>query len=61
MRALLLVLVLVVAVLVAMISPARAVERTFAGSAQIDYLFVPTVPKADANAGTGNGFDGFMA
>jgi hypothetical protein len=50
---------LIVAVVLALAAPARAVERTVAGSAQIDYLFVPTVKDADANAGTGNGFDGF--
>lgn len=38
---------------------ASAVERTFAGSAQIDYLFVPTAKGLDANTGNGNTFDGF--
>jgi hypothetical protein len=49
----------VVAALFAFVSPARAIERTFAASAQVDYLAVPTQPSADANAGTGNTFDGF--
>jgi hypothetical protein len=38
---------------------AEAVERTFAGSAQIDYLAVPTARGANANAGTAGTFDGF--
>jgi hypothetical protein len=59
MRALLLVAVLVLAAVLALASPARAVERTFAGSAQIDYLYVPTQGLNGANQGTGNGFDGF--
>jgi hypothetical protein len=59
MRSALLVVVAVVAALFAFISPARAIEHTFAGSAQIDYLAVPTQPSGDANAGTGNTFDGF--
>jgi hypothetical protein len=48
----------VVAVL-AVAAPARAIERTFAGSAQIDYLFVPTAKGLDANTGNGNTYDGF--
>jgi hypothetical protein len=52
-------LALVVAVVFGFVAPARAVERTVAGSAQIDYLFVPTVKSADANSGAGNGWDGF--
>jgi hypothetical protein len=50
---------LVIAGVLAVASPARAVERTFAGSAQIDYLFVPTAKGADANAGNGDTLDGF--
>jgi hypothetical protein len=46
-------------VLAAFTQPARAIERTFAGSAQLDYLFVPTAKDFDANAGTGDTFDGF--
>jgi hypothetical protein len=60
MRALpLLALALVVAVVLGLSGSARAVERTVAGSAQIDYLFVPTAKSADANTGTGNSWDGF--
>jgi hypothetical protein len=59
MRSALLVVVALVATLFAFISPARAIEHTFAGSAQIDYLAVPTQPSGDANGGTGNTFDGF--
>lgn len=39
--------------------PAEAVEHNVAGSAQVDYDFVPTAPSANANAGTGGTFDGF--
>jgi hypothetical protein len=59
MRSSLLAVVALLAVLFAFASPARAIERTFAGSAQIDYLAVPTQPSWDANGGTGNTFDGF--
>ncbi len=59
MRASVLAFVLAVAVLLAFGRPARAIERTFAGSAQLDYLFVPTAKDFDANAGTGDTFDGF--
>ncbi len=59
MRAHLLLLAALFAAVLAFVSPARAIEHTFAGSAQIDYLGVPTQPGADANAGTGNTFDGF--
>jgi hypothetical protein len=59
MRTALLALVALVAALLAVVSPAEAVEHTFAGSAQIDYLAVPTQPSGDANGGTGNTFDGF--
>jgi hypothetical protein len=38
---------------------AEAVEHNFAGSAQLDYNFVPTAPDANANAGTNYTFDGF--
>src|SRR4051794_8288457 len=38
------------------VTSARALERNFAGSAQIDYNFVPTVRSAKAFP---NGFDGF--
>jgi hypothetical protein len=59
MRSGLLAVVTLIAVLLALVTPARAIERTFAGSAQIDYLAVPTQPSWDANGGTGNTFDGF--
>jgi hypothetical protein len=52
-------LALVIAGVLAVAGPAGAVERTFAGSAQIDYLFVPTAKGLDANTGTGDSFDGF--
>src|ERR1700728_4342721 len=57
-RSTFLAVVALLAVLLALASPARAIERTFAGSAQVDYLAVPTQPGWDANAGTGNTFDG---
>jgi hypothetical protein len=59
MRAWVLALAIVVATVLALAPPARAIERTFAGSAQIDYLFVPTAKDASANAGTNDTFDGF--
>ena len=59
MRSHFVVVAAVFAFVLAFVSPARAIERTFAGSAQVDYLAVPTAPSADANAGTGNTFDGF--
>jgi len=59
MRSHLLVIVALIAAVFAMVSPARAVEHTFSGSAQIDYLAVPTAPSADANGGTNDTFDGF--
>ena len=50
--------VLFAAVLLALLSPteALAVDRTFAGSAQVDYFLVPTEKDANAHA---VGFDGF--
>jgi hypothetical protein len=42
--------------LLALATPARAIERNFAGSAQLDYQFVPTARSAKANPST---FDGF--
>jgi hypothetical protein len=59
MRAWALALALAGAVVLALAQPARAIERTFAGSAQLDYLFVPTAKDANANVGTGDTFDGF--
>jgi hypothetical protein len=41
------------------IAPAQAVEHNVAGSAQLDYHFVPSAPGADANAGRFQQFDGF--
>jgi hypothetical protein len=46
----------VLATLAALAEPAVAVERNFAGSAQLDYQFAPTATKARAFP---NGFDGF--
>jgi hypothetical protein len=54
-----LILAIAVALVLALAQPARAIERTFAGSAQLDYLFVPTAKDASANVGTGDTFDGF--
>jgi hypothetical protein len=44
------------AALLALAAPASAIERNFAGSAQLDYNFVPTARSAKANPST---FDGF--
>jgi hypothetical protein len=52
-------IVTLIAVFVALATPARAIERTFAASAQIDYLAVPTAPNWDANGGVVNTMDGF--
>jgi hypothetical protein len=49
-------LAIAVAALLAFVTPARAIERNFAGSAQIDYHFVPTAHEAK---GFSNTFDGF--
>lgn len=51
-----LVLLAAVALAALVALPARAVERTFSGSAQLDYMFVPTEKGANARA---IGFDGF--
>jgi len=59
MRSSLLLVVALLAAILAVASPARAIDRTFAGSAQVDYLAVPTQPSGDANAGTNNAMDGF--
>jgi len=47
---------LAVACLLALVAPARAFERNFAGSAQLDYHFVPTTREAKAFP---RAFDGF--
>ncbi|MEO7096249.1 MAG: hypothetical protein ABI175_23520, partial [Polyangiales bacterium] len=52
----LVVLVALLAALVALATPAEAIERNFAGSAQLDYHFVPTAHQAKAAPNT---FDGF--
>src|SRR4051812_35157999 len=51
--------VLATALVLALFRPreARAVDRTFAGSAQIDYFLVPT--QKEANTPPSVGFDGF--
>jgi hypothetical protein len=49
-------LTLLVAALLAISAPASAIERNFAGSAQLDYHFVPTARDAKAIPNT---FDGF--
>jgi hypothetical protein len=38
---------------------ASAIEHNIAGSAQLDYEYVPTAPDGNANAGTFSTFDGF--
>ena len=48
--------VMSVAALLALAGPAAAIERNFAGSAQLDYHFVPTAHQAKANP---SAFDGF--
>jgi hypothetical protein len=56
-RALVALVVVVASLAVPLLSPpAWAVDRTFSGSAQLDYLFVPTEKGANASA---IGFDGF--
>ena len=47
---------LLVAALLGLATPASAIERNFAGSAQLDYHFVPTSREAKASPST---FDGF--
>jgi hypothetical protein len=59
MRPSFLVWILALAVVMALAAPAEAVDRTFAGSAQIDYLFVPTAKGASADQGTFGTLDGF--
>jgi hypothetical protein len=44
------------AAVLALAAPASAIERNFAGSAQLDYMFVPTARSAKASPST---FDGF--
>jgi len=44
------------AAVLALAAPASAIERNFAGSAQLDYMFVPTARSAKASPNT---FDGF--
>ena len=56
MKHLLFALVIGLIGLVALVSPASAVERNFAGSAQLDYNFAPTAHEAKASPGS---FDGF--
>jgi hypothetical protein len=41
------------------LKPASAIEHNVAGSAQLDYEYVPTAPDGNANAGTNSTFDGF--
>jgi hypothetical protein len=55
-RVLVVALATFLAALVALATPARAIERNFAGSAQLDYHFVPTARDAKAAPST---FDGF--
>jgi hypothetical protein len=51
-----LIVAIAIAALFAVVTPAEAIERNFAGSAQVDYNFVPTVRSAKAFP---NAFDGF--
>lgn len=55
-RLLLVALSTLIAALLALAAPAGAIERNFAGSAQLDYQFVPTARSAKASPNT---FDGF--
>jgi hypothetical protein len=55
-RVLLVALATLFAALLALATPASAIERNFAGSAQLDYNFVPTARSAKASPST---FDGF--
>ena len=55
-RFLLVALSTLMAALLALATPASAIERNFAGSAQLDYQFVPTARDAKASPST---FDGF--
>jgi len=55
-RLLLLGLAVAIASLLALAAPASAIERNFAGSAQLDYHFVPTARDAKSSP---NAFDGF--
>jgi hypothetical protein len=55
-RFLLVALSTLIAALLALATPASAIERNFAGSAQLDYNFVPTARSAKASPST---FDGF--
>ena len=55
-RLLVVALATLLAALLALATPASAIERNFAGSAQLDYNFVPTARSAKASPKT---FDGF--
>lgn len=55
-RVLVVALATLLAALLALATPASAIERNFAGSAQLDYQFVPTARSAKASPST---FDGF--
>jgi len=55
-RVLVVALATLLAALLALATPASAIERNFAGSAQLDYQFVPTARSAKASPNT---FDGF--
>ena len=55
-RMLVVALATLLAALLALAAPASAIERNFAGSAQLDYNFVPTARSAKASPAT---FDGF--
>jgi hypothetical protein len=59
MRSRLALVLLFLAAILAFAAPAGALEHTFSGSLQLDYLGVPTQPSWDANGGTGQTFDGF--
>jgi hypothetical protein len=51
---------LLIAAMALVASRAGAVDRNLAGSAQLDYLFVPTQPNLNQGQGAGTyGFDGF--
>lgn len=56
LRVIVVALTTLIAALVALATDASAIERNFAGSAQLDYHFVPTARSAKASPNT---FDGF--
>ena len=56
MKRLLLAIGILLAAIIGVVAPAEAIERNFAGSAQLDYHFVPTAQNAKTFP---SAFDGF--